>query len=305
MSDRHPFVSVVIPVLNDAKRLQVCLQALAQQTYPQTCFEIIVVDNGSEPSEAIAPIVAAFAGITVATEEFPSSFAARNRGITLAKGEVIAFTDADCIPAVDWLEQGVGTLLQTANCGLVAGCVEVFFKNPDRATPVELYERITAFPQQKLIEKYHYGATANVFTFKQVIDRVGDFNADLKSSGDIEWGQRVAAFGYTQVYAKSACIAHPARDSFTQLFKRTVRLTGGIYDLYCRNRSLFAQNWIYFKTLIENLVPPINFVLMVSRHVELRSVWQKIQVALVMFFVRYVSAGELIRLKLGGVSTRD
>jgi glycosyltransferase involved in cell wall biosynthesis len=305
MSDRHPLVSVIIPVLNDAGRLQICLQALAQQTYPQDCFEVIVVDNGSEPGQAIAPVVAHFSNVTAAVEDFPSSFAARNRGILLAKGEVIAFTDADCIPAADWLEQGVQMLLQTPNCGLVAGRVDVFFKHPDRATPVELYERITAFPQQDLIERQHYAATANVFTFKQVIDRVGGFEADLKSSGDIEWGQRIATFGYRQVYADSACIAHPARDSFAQLFKRTVRLAGGIYDLYCRNRSLFEQNLIYFKTLFENLVPPVNFVLMVSRHAELSSIWQKFQVSLVMCFVRYVSAGELIRLKLGGESTRD
>ena len=266
MSDRHPFVSVIIPVFNDAKRLQICLQAIVQQTYPQDCFEVIVIDNGSDPNQAIAPVVNCFSNVTAAAENFPSSFAARNRGLQLAKGEVIAFTDADCIPAHDWLEQGVQTLLRTPNCGLVAGRVEVFFKQPDRATPVELYERITAFPQQELIERYHYAATANVFTYKQVIDRVGGFEANLKSSGDIEWGQRIAAFGYTQVYAESACIAHPARDSFAQLFKRTVRLTGGLYDLYCHNRSIFERNLIYFKTLLANLVPPINFALKVSRH---------------------------------------
>jgi glycosyltransferase involved in cell wall biosynthesis len=305
MSDRYPFVSIIIPVLNDAKRLQICLQAIAQQTYPQDCFEVIVIDNGSDPSQTIAPVVANYPNVTAAAEDFPSSFAARNRGLELANGAVIAFTDADCIPARDWLEQGVQTLLQTPNCGLVAGRVEVFFKQSDRATPVELYERITAFPQQELIERHHYAATANVFTYKQVIDRVGGFEATLKSSGDIEWGQRIAALGYAQVYAASACIAHPARDSYAQLFKRTVRLAGGLYDLYCRNRSHFEQNLIYFKTLFENLVPPVNFVLMVFRHAELSSVWQKSQVALVMFFVRYVSAGELIRLKLGGESTRD
>ena len=197
-------------------------------------------------------------------------------------------------------------LLQTPNCGLVAGRVEVFFKDPDRSTPVELYERITAFPQQALIEQQHYAATANVFTFKRVVDRVGLFNPLLKSSGDIEWGQRLASFGYTQVYADAAWVAHPARDSFDQLFKRTIRLAGGLYDLYqSKGVSLLQQNRVYFKTLLENLVPPVNFVLMVSRHAELQSLWQKVQVALVMVFVRYVSAGELIRLKLGGVSTRD
>lgn len=301
-----PFVSVIIPVYNDAKRLQRCLDALAQQTYPQTQFEIIVVDNGSDPEQAIGGVVSGFENAIAASESFPSSFAARNCGLSLAKGEAIAFTDADCIPAADWLEQGVRILLQMPNCGLVAGRVEVFFKQPDRHTPVELYERITAFPQQELIERHHYAATANVFTFKRVIEQVGGFDPVLKSSGDIEWGKRIAASGYCQIYADSACVAHPARYSFDELLKRTVRLAGGAYDLYqSKEGSQLQRNWIYLKLLIENLVPPVNFVRMVARCAELSTGWQKIQVSLVMVLVRYVSAGELIRLKLGGVSTRD
>jgi glycosyltransferase involved in cell wall biosynthesis len=301
-----PLVSVIIPVLNDAQRLRLCLKALTQQTYPSSRFEVIVVDNGSDPNQSIAEVVSDFDNIMTASESFPSSFAARNQGLSLAQGTVIAFTDADCLPAIDWLEQGVKALLQTPNCGLVAGRVEVFFQHPDRGTPVELYERITAFPQRELVERHHYAATANVFTFKQVVDRVGAFNPMLKSSGDIEWGQRIATFGYTQVYTDSAWIAHPARYSFDQLLKRTIRLAGGLYDLsQHKGGSELQHNWDYLKLLIENLIPPVNFVLMLARHAELQTTWQKMQVALVLVLVRYVSACELIRLKLGGVSTRD
>lgn len=301
-----PFVSVIIPVLNDAKRLRLCLQALAQQTYPRSCYEVIVVDNGSDAAENIAGVVAQFEGAIVAEESYPSSFAARNKGITLAKGEVITFTDADCLPAADWLEQGVNKLLSVPNCGMVGGRVDIFYRDPDQATPVELYESITAFPQQNMVERQHYAATANVFTFKRVIEQVGGFEAHLKSSGDIEWGQRIAAAGYPLAYADEARVAHPARYSWGQLFKRTVRLAGGLYDLYHQEcYSLFDRNRIYALKLIENLVPPVNFVINVFINSPLQGMKQKIQVAAVMFFVRYVSAGEMIRLKLGGTSTRD
>lgn len=300
------FVSVIIPVYNDAKRLQRCLDALAQQTYPQTQFEVIVVDNGSDPEQAIDPVVREFDRVTAAHESYPSAYAARNRGVGMARGEVIAFTDADCIPAADWLEQGVATLTQTPNCGLVAGGIDVFFRDPNHATPVELYEAVTAFPQKELVERQRFGATANVFTYKAVLDRVGLFEPPLKTNGDLEWGQRVAAAGYKQVYGDRARVAHPARYSFAELHKRSIRLVGGSYDLgNYKMRSFWQRQFQYGITLIENLIPPVNFVLMVARHAELQTVWQKVQVALVMVFVRYVSAGELIRLKLGGVSTRD
>jgi glycosyltransferase involved in cell wall biosynthesis len=305
-----PFVSIIIPVLNDAKRLRLCLQALAQQTYPASHYEIIVVDNGSDAAEDIAGVVAdfrqTFERSIAAYESYPSSFAARNRGITLATGDVIAFTDADCLPAPNWLEAGVDKLLNVPNCGLVGGRVDIFFRQPDRATPVELYESITAFPQQELVERHQYAATANVFTFKRVLEQVGGFEADLKSSGDIEWGQRIAAHGYQLVYADDARVSHPARYSWEQLFKRTVRLAGGLYDLYQREcYSAIDRNRIYAKQLIENLVPPVNFVRRVFFHSPLPGLKQKLQVSAVMVFVRYVSAGELIRLKLGGTSMRD
>ena len=55
-----PFVSVIIPVYNDPIRLETCLQALEEQTYPKSSYEVIVVDNGSD--ESIEPIVVEFPG---------------------------------------------------------------------------------------------------------------------------------------------------------------------------------------------------------------------------------------------------
>lgn len=218
---------------------------------------------------------------------------------------MIAFTDADCIPSANWIENGVRNLLQTPNCGLVIGKIEIFFKNPNQITPVELYESITAFPQKELLEKHKGGATANVFTFRSVIEQVGLFNARMKSSGDLEWGQRVYAAGYKQIYADDTCVAHPARSSFAELYKRTVRLAGGIYDLHSQKEASYWQrNKVFIKTLAQNLIPPINFVVNTIRDSRLKGVEQKIKVALVMFFVRYISAWEMIRLKFGGETAR-
>jgi glycosyltransferase involved in cell wall biosynthesis len=55
------FVSVIIPVYNDPVRLKTCLQVLAEQTYPNEAYEVIVVDNGSD--ESIEPIVAEFSQV--------------------------------------------------------------------------------------------------------------------------------------------------------------------------------------------------------------------------------------------------
>ena len=301
-----PFVSVIVPVFNDAERLKTCLEALEKQTYPNSLYEVIVIDNGSDEAEDIQGVVAQFGQAIATHESIPGSYAARNKGISLAKGEVIAFTDADCIPSANWIEQGVKNLLQVPNCGLVAGKIEIFFKDPHHITPVELYESITAFPQKELVEKRNYGATGNLFTFKSVIDKVGSFNATLKSNGDVEWGRRVNLVGYKQVYADDTCVAHPARYSFKELYKRTIRLTGGNYDLLNQKKySIIKRNQIFFLALFKDCLPPLMFVSNVFLDSKVKGLKQKLEVSYVMFFVRYTTLGERVRLKLGGVSARD
>lgn len=300
------FVSVIIPVFNDATRLKLCLAALENQTYPKSLYEVIVVDNDSDNNEEIEVVVAEFGQAGVTSESTPGSYSARNKGISLAKGEILAFTDADCIPMSDWIEKGVKNLLQVDNCGLVAGKIEIFFKNPAHLTMVELYESIMALPQKEFLEKHRYGATANVFTLKSVIEQVGTFDATLKSSGDMEWGQRVASFGYQQIYAEDTCVAHPARFSFKDLYKRTLRHAGGHYDLQNQKySSVFQQNLMFLKSLIPDLIPPLMFSFNTFLDPRLKTIEQKAKVSLVMFFVRYVTAWEKLRLKAGRVSARE
>ena len=302
---QYPFVSVIIPVFNDEEGLKLCLAALSRQTYGRSRYEIIVVDNGSDQPEAVKAAIGSDDRVVLTRELTPGSYAARNQGLALATGEIIAFTDADCIPAPTWLEAGVQQLTEVSNCGLVAGQIQMFVRNPDRPTMVELYESVMALPQQMFLEKHHYGATANVFTTRQVIEQVGGFDADLKSSGDLEWGQRVYAHGYQQVYAASALVQHPTQASFRDFYTRTRRLAGGHYDLRLKQaRSAWQRQVVFLLTLGQNLIPPVFFAINTLLDTRLSGLGQKLKVSLMMVLVRYVSAWETLRLKLGGVSNR-
>jgi glycosyltransferase involved in cell wall biosynthesis len=295
---QQPFISVIIPVFNDAERLKHCLAALDQQTYPGDRYEIIVVDNGS--TENIKSVVEQFPRATFALETRTGSYAARNKGISLAQGPVIAFTDADCVPAQTWLATGVSHLLKTPNCGLVAGRIELFFQNPDRPTTVEMYESVTAFQQRKFVEDLHYGATANVFTYKHVLEKAGLFNDTLKSNGDREWGQRVYAAGFKQVYADDLCVSHPARYTWGQLYKRIIRITGGHHD-FKRQKGYTWKGFL--RDLSRDLLPPLDNYSCIWSAQRLNPL-QKVQMTLVMLSTKYLSAWERVRLQFGGISTR-
>ncbi|HKX90122.1 MAG TPA: glycosyltransferase family A protein, partial [Sphingopyxis sp.] len=96
-------VAVVIPVWNGEAVLARCLDALERQTLPRSAYQIIVVDNGS--SDATREIARSYTGVELLEEPLPGSYVARNLGIGRVRAPVTAFTDADCEPAPDWLEQ--------------------------------------------------------------------------------------------------------------------------------------------------------------------------------------------------------
>ena len=300
----RPFVSVIIPVYNDRKRLILCLNALEEQSYPKDLYEVITIDNGSD--EDINDLSEQYSNVFIFTEDIPGSYAARNKGIAKAKGTIFAFTDADCIPKFNWIEKGVEKFLQTPNCGLVGGKIDLFFQNSSYPTAVEIYESIEMdFPQETLLVEQRYAFTANVFTSKQVMDDVGIFNNRLKSGGDREWGRRIFNAGYEQVFAQEACVKHPARYSIWQLYKRITRINGGNFDASKGNISFKGKVTALCKDLMLAITPPFRSLFRIwTQEKRLSTNKQRFQFILVMLFVRYVSAWERIRLRLGGSSKR-
>jgi glycosyltransferase involved in cell wall biosynthesis len=298
-----PLVSVIVPVFNDAAGLARCLDALMDQQGDPAFREIIVVDNGSEPSRGIPAIVARHAGVRYVHEARPGSYAARNAGLRQARGEIIAFTDADCVPASDWVERGRRWMVQAPALGLLAGRIDVVVGA--RPGAVELYDRVIAFPQEQHVRDLRFGATANVFTTRQVVDRVGPFDPRLKSRGDLEWGQRVAAAGYQQAYAPDVVVRHPARRTFQDLYRRMQRVAGGVYATSCRQGGFFARQRAFVRAVAPFLVPPVRFALSLRRHPDLPDLSARLKVVAAMAVARYASAWALIRLKCGAAEARE
>ena len=294
-------VSVIVPVYNNLEFLETCLHALQNQTYPKESYEVIVVDNASE--EKIENVTIQFPQVTLAHESKPGSYAARNKGIALAKGEVIAFTDSDCIPAEDWIEKGLESLFKTPNVGLVGGKIELIFKTSDKPTAIEFYDFINNhLNQAQHVSQSHFAATANVFTLASILEKVGVFNSELKSLGDMEWGRRVYSQGYQLVYSEEVCVRHPARSSLKELYKRTTRVAGGFYGLDLCDRTKGEQELA--KEIFKRLKPPVKYLRWRLSDERLEGVQQKLLFAAVVIFNDYVMAFELIRLRMGGQAKR-
>lgn len=107
MSDcdqQQPFFSVVVPTRNRPRELAGLLEALAAQIYPPKRFEVVLVDDGSD--SPLDEVIEPFRGrlrITLLRQQNAGPANARHRGIDVARGAYLAFTDDDCRPAPDWL----------------------------------------------------------------------------------------------------------------------------------------------------------------------------------------------------------
>jgi len=297
---KAPFVSVIIPTYNDAEHLEKCLFALEAQNYDQSRYEIIVVNNGF--TDSTEDLLRNHPVKRIYYDKVKGSYAARNKGIECALGEIYAFTDSDCIPVRNWIERGVDNLIHCHECGLVGGNVRLFFQSAGNPTTIELIDNITFFQQEYNITIAKFSVTANLFTYKKVFDDVGLFNDALKSGGDLEWGRRVFSAGYSIGYANDVLVDHPARNSFSQLRAKVVRITIGLHEIeHQANRSILSLCW---QIVSKDLLPPTRRLYQLLTNDKVNGFRHKVEAVLVVLVLKYIGLWTKIRLVFSSSSKR-
>lgn len=204
--EERPFVSVIVPVYNGACHIRSCLDALVCQTYPRERYEVLVVDNGS--TDTTRDVVQEYPVALLVEDQTQGSYAARNKGLQHAAGAVIAFTDSDCTPVLEWIEEGARAL-QSQSADLVGG--QVSFTYSSRETGAEIWDSLTNMQIERNIQNRGVAKTANLFVRAGVVEQIGPFPNDLRSGGDVIWTERATREGCKLVYAPAAEVRHPAR----------------------------------------------------------------------------------------------
>lgn len=209
-----------------------CLDGLADQTLPAGDVEVLVVDNGSQDGSAEAAARHPL-GPQVLSEPTRGAYAARNAGVALSNGPVIAFTDADCRPEPDWLAAGLAGLSALA-ADLAGGRIRT--QASDRPTVWERYDRATYLRQEQAVAVEGYAATANLFVRRHVLHAVGPFDAALRSSGDLEFCLRANRAGFSLVYLPDAVVWHQPRRTLSATWTLHRRLGTGWAQLAKRGQ---------------------------------------------------------------------
>ena len=274
-----PSVSVIIPARGPAPGLEACLQALGGQTLGP--LEVIVVDNGVEGG--VDRIREALPRARVVLAEREGSYAARNAGLREASGTVMAFTDADCVPAPGWLEEALRALAQGVD--MVAGEVEVTAAPREIRSPAEVLELTLAFPQETYVRKQGFGVTANLVVRRRVFSIAGLFRENLLSGGDFEWGRRARAAGFSLAFHPGALVRHPARIEARELEEKERRVTRGICQLVRMGDYGAGQ---FLRMALWTLSPPLGSTWTLLRDTELGPLGLRVRAAGLLCRLRWI-----------------
>jgi GT2 family glycosyltransferase len=197
-----PSVSVVVPTKDRPRQLRECLQALGRLDYPRERLEVIVVDDGGtfdlgHVGEAVL----------LRHQHSLGPGAARNTGAQAAEGDMLAFTDDDCLPERDWLRE----LMAAVASGSAAGgrTVNALTANPYARASQHIQDLVYAHFNARP-EAARFLASNNLALARDAFLELGGFDADRfpEASEDRDLCDRWLASGRTLRYAPGAVVHH-------------------------------------------------------------------------------------------------
>ena len=264
--NKKPFVSVIVCTYNGEDRIRDCLDALIAQDYPRDRYETIVVDDGS--TDNTSKVVSKYPTKLIRHKKNLGTYTSRNTGLRNAKGEIVAYTDDDCIQNKSWLKNlvkpynnknvvAVGGITESFSYNTIAEkyMAETGYGNPislesgKLKNPLDRFLRYlkdmffpVTFTSNSLTEVYAI-ATLNASFRKNILKQIGGWDDDLKFGGDTEICTRIheKLIGKKILCTNKAKIFHKHRTSFFKFLK----------DIFLRNEDRLKYYQKYKK------IPPI------------------------------------------------
>ena len=206
--NKQPFFSIIIPTYNRQSQLTTCLQHITRLDYPRKCFEVIVVNDGGDKTlEAIVDQFSNQSNLKLVTQSHSGPAAARNTGATKAKGELLAFTDDDCMPAPDWLQVLASNFTRKPDC-IIGGRTINLLTDNIYSTMSQLildvvYRHYNSNPNQS-----RFFATNNMALPSDLFFAMSGFNPHFTTSEDREFCDRYLYHGFQLIYASEAIVYH-------------------------------------------------------------------------------------------------
>lgn len=215
-----PFFSIIVPTFDRPEALMTCVQGIRQLDYPRDRFEVIIVDDGSLfPVEVPKNDGSNLVSITCLRQLNSGPASARNFGAEHARGDILAFTDDDCIPTPQWLRE----LAQSFNdrpIGLVGG-----------RTVNGLAENLYSTASQMIVDEAYayflsresdlrFFSSNNMAVSAKLFHESGAFDSSFRTSEDRDFCDRWIRRGHPLVYAPKAIVCHHHHLTMTAFYRQ-------------------------------------------------------------------------------------
>jgi glycosyltransferase involved in cell wall biosynthesis len=212
-------VSVIVPVFNGANKLRKCIKALQQQKTARR-YEIIVVDDGST-DRGVEGIRGN--GVKVFQQKNQGPAAARNLGVEKARGDIVLFTDADCEPQADWIEQMLGPFEN----GSISGVKGAYLTRQKKIVP--RFVQLEYESKYEKMKKDHYIDFIDTYSagfLKEDFLKAGGYDTQFTTASveDQEFSFRMWDKGYRMVFNPDAIVHHTHSDTLPNYGKKKYRI---------------------------------------------------------------------------------
>ncbi len=256
-------VTVVVPTYRRPRPLRACLEALAEQTFPEP-WEVVVVDDGSpEPPEPDVERLVADRGWRLVRQANAGPSAARNRGVQEARGEFVAFTDDDCLPDPTWLQVLVGTARERPKA-LVGGTTfnglsRDFFAATSQLIVDLVYEHFNADPDDG-----YFLASNNILCARERFLEVGGFDETFPRAGaeDRDFCDRWRMKNWPIVWRPAARVEHRHAQNLRQFVDLYIRYGRGAYRYQAirkqRGSGTMREDMGFHRTLPRRVISHIR-----------------------------------------------
>lgn len=209
-----PKVSIIVTVKNEEKYVADLLDSIAKLDYSGD-LETIFIDGESTDKTHEIILRYPFVKLIVQKCNLPQG---RNIGIKNANGELIAFTDGDCVVDKDWIKNVVKNFGEQPGTGVVGGAFIPAFSH-GLVTQFFIYEAGTTLPAKSGFASYDNIGGGNMACRRDVLDKAGGFDERFIQGDDLDLNFRVSNLGYKLFFDNDVKVYHKYRTTFKEALK--------------------------------------------------------------------------------------
>lgn len=173
---------MIVPCYQAERTLRRCIEGLLGQDLPEERFEILLVDNNS--TDRTASIAGEYPRVRLSSEVRQGAYAARNRALRQARGDVVAFTDPDCVPRPDWLRE-LTRPLEEEDVEIVVGRALLNVGSVGLATLQDYETSKDALLLEGDEPRVYFGRTNNMAVRRRVFERLGPFEERARGADTV------------------------------------------------------------------------------------------------------------------------